>query len=83
MKIEKNVQMPSMYKSGKQVRLKWPLNEMEVGDSILIPAKTKKQKYETQRNVCTVVYNWKKWHGKDWRFTTKAEDKGVRVWRTK
>lgn len=82
MKIEKNIPLPLTYKSGKQVKLKYPINELKPKESFLIPAKTNIEKNRITRNICTIIYNWKRNYSvKERKFTTKAEKKGIRVWR--
>jgi hypothetical protein len=66
-KIEKNVPFPA-YVGGRGNR-KFPFSEMEIGDSIVIPTKSK-----------NAAYSWAKLHSR--KFTIQPVDADtIRVWR--
>jgi hypothetical protein len=68
-KIEKDVSIESV--------AKFPLSEMEIGNSFLIAEKEEARKL---RNSLGAFYKTKAGKGK--RFMTKKTEDGVRVWRT-
>jgi hypothetical protein len=69
-KIDKDVPIPEWGK----VKLTYPFNEMDVGDSFVVP----KEKGSSMRN-CAFHYS-RRW-GKE--FVTRKVKNGLRVWRTK
>jgi hypothetical protein len=70
-KIEKGV--PLIPRPGGRTGSKYPLDEMEVGDSFLVEGGTVKNL------SCTIRAHAKKVGGK---FATRTVEGGVRVWRT-
>lgn len=74
-KIEKNKGMPRP--RGHTRPLKYPWNEMDVGDSILIESQDK-YKRDAAR---LAAYSYGK--RKNMRFETRWEENGLRIWRTK
>lgn len=70
--IEKNVAMPISTKSGYS---SYPLSDMEVGDSFLIPDATMDQKVRAR---FAVTQDAKR---KDRKYTTRTIPEGLRVWR--
>ena len=67
--IEKNVPLPTT----RVKRWKYPLAEMEIGDSFFLPNK------KTQ-DVSSAIGRRAKLLGRE--FTSRAENNGVRIWRT-
>lgn len=63
MEIEKNIPIPP--------RSKYPIDKMEVGDSISIPG---------VGNISDVIRKFKEM---GWKFTSRKEDDHYRLWRTK
>ena len=72
MKIEKNVPMPSVNAGGFR---KYPLGDMEVGDSLL--------DVDATDTTSSKLRNAAKIYGRrnGMRFTSRKVDEGVRVWR--
>lgn len=70
-KIEKNIQIPPLRGASK----KYPLSEMEIGDSFLVPCD--KEDADAVRN--RVTQNFYSIRPK--RFTGRVVEGGVRVWR--
>lgn len=66
--IDKNIAIP--------VKLKYPFNEMEVGDSFYGEG-------EVRTKLSTAAYLWCKKNNNDWKFITRRYENGYRVWRTK
>lgn len=79
---EKNVPIPARQCQGGLV--KWPLREMEVGDSFSapVPAGTNVARFHANLSTCIKSYQRSK-HGRGKQFVTRrAEDHShVRVWR--
>lgn len=78
--IDKNIPLspkrPPIHRTSK-----YPWDEMEVGDSFLVRFGDKKTKRSVQSTVVgAVVYRQK--HSEH-RYTTRALDEGIRVWRIK
>jgi hypothetical protein len=73
-KIEKGVGMP--VGTGRGRPKKYPFGEMEVGDSIFFPNEPK----GSQSNPSMASKNFSA--GKDIKFVSRAENGGVRIWRT-
>ena len=67
--IEKGIPMPTVHGEG---RSKYPIAAMQVGDSFFIPGKNFR--------VSTLT---KQYRDKDWGFTSRAENGGMRIWRYK
>ena len=74
-KIEKGIALPPK-KGGV---CKYPLHDMEVGDSFFATDEKGLGIRTLQAHVCSAVANFKKRHGK--RFSVRIGDGGVRVWR--
>jgi hypothetical protein len=66
-KIEKNVPMPT----ARFTKKIYPFSEMEVGDSFLAKNGT----------VARAANGFSKYHKNGWRFATRKEGEGVRIWR--
>lgn len=64
--IEKNVPLPSRAN-------KWPFARMEVGDSVVIPA----AEAHRGRSASQAIER-----SKGWKFATRRESGGLRIWRT-
>jgi len=76
--IEKNIQVPKDY----QVRgrhIIYPFNQMEKGDSFLIP------EYSRTKMQCIggAISVFKRNHKKNWKFIKMKEGNSIRVWRIK
>ncbi len=69
--IEKNHPIP-------KGRAKYPLDQLEVGDSFFIPEVDK----ERHKNIRIYVSGWARRSKTGMKFTTRAVDDGIRVWRT-
>lgn len=69
-KIEKGVEIPPQTR-----RLKYPFEDMEVGDSFFVKADPK--------TIRAAAHNYRKTRDKSRKFTIRAVDGGARVWRTK
>lgn len=65
-KIEKNVPLPG-------VAATYPFEQMEVGDSFFAEGKTANQ-------LQNAASHWRKRKG--WKFATRTEEGGARIWRT-
>lgn len=81
-KIDRNIPPPATYKNGKQVKTKYPFPFMKVGDSFLKKCKPSETESVTKLLI-TYCNNWRVRHNPSWRFTTKKESGGIRIWRTK
>lgn len=75
LKIEKGIEVGTVRKYGRQSELTDALAKMDVGDSVLI----KKNAESVSAKVC----QWRDYHGRKERFTTRTQEGGVRVWRVK
>lgn len=67
--IEKGIPRPSQI---HEKRVKYPCRDMEVGDSFFVPDRTTRQ-----------VGNVIRYYNKFGKFSVRAVDGGVRVWRIK
>jgi hypothetical protein len=72
MTIERGIPIPEKG-AGSPTERKWPLADMQVGDSLFIPRKGR-NKVNTMAYLQTT---------RGWRFVTRRERDGIRVWRTK
>lgn len=81
-KIDHDIPPPATYKNGKQIKTKYPFPFMKVGDSFLKKCKASEMPKVTK---LLIIYsqNWRTIHNPKWRFTTKKESNGIRIWRTK
>lgn len=70
-KIEKGVEVPRNERGSK-----FPLDEMEVGDSFLVPS-------EMSASIRNAVAYYRFRNGKGTLITKTYDDGSVRVWRTK
>ncbi len=73
-KIDKNIPMPV------SLTTKYPLLEMEIGDSFLA---CDKHDAVRQSSISTQIRVWAASKKYDWKFTVRKTDHGIRVWRTK
>jgi hypothetical protein len=71
-KIEKGIKIPEFF-----CHRKYPLSEMEVGDSFFVEGTLKKN------TINTAVSWWSKRKGNTRKFTIRKVDGGIRVWRIK
>lgn len=79
LKIEKNIAIPI-----RQVRRSlYPFKEMKVGDSFFVECSNTGECYKTTSNVLACFRNFKAYHPecKDWKVTTRKNEKGIRCWR--
>ena len=79
-KIEKNIKRPQQY-MGRGRKLKYPFHDMKVGDSFFIPVADQNNIQKVGsivRNAANMARMRNKTIG---RFSTRAVDGGVRVWR--
>lgn len=75
-KIEKGVPIPVKCKT------KYPLMDMEVGDSFLIEETDAKKAYNEQAFVCSDARRIRDRVNPEFAVTTRRTKEGVRVWRT-
>lgn len=74
-RIEKGIPVPVKCKT------KYPLLEMEIGDSFFIEAAQTKQAYSEQAFVCADARRLRDRVNPALRYTTRRVNGGVRVWR--
>lgn len=74
-RIEKGVPVPVKCKT------KYPLLEMEVGDSFFVAIKDTKQAYNEQAFVCADARRLRDRVNPSLRYTTRKVEGGIRVWR--
>ncbi len=80
MKIEKGIPIPEAGTGGGQN--KWPWKDMEVDDSVYIDAGVDGYSREWHQKIGTAARQYgKKCQKPAWKFTTRREVNGVRVWR--
>lgn len=75
--IEEGIPVPGV----KTVRRrKYPLNQLRVGESFLIPM----EEYDKKKhnNVSSAIIVYKTMHAPEKKFKTRRVAEGVRVWRT-
>jgi len=71
MNLDKNIPIPN------KMKIKYPLAEMEIGDSFLIESTDKKKKNSIQSNIKSLSYRYR-----PKEFTTRNVPEGIRIWRT-
>jgi hypothetical protein len=71
MEIEKNVSIPRA--------VKYPLKQMDVGDSFLVEAL---DKIVMMKRIRSAIHSYTKGAGAGKKFVTRAVGEGVRCWRT-
>lgn len=75
-KIEKGIPIPTHKK------IKYPFDEMEVGDSFLIECiNDPRKKKHIQSYVASVLNRYNKQEQKTMKIKTRREKEGLRVWR--
>lgn len=74
MKIDKDVPMPKA-----KAKLKYPFNEMNVGDSFEVPC-TKEESKAMQIKLASSSGMYGRKYGA--KFTTRQSENGIRIWRT-
>ncbi len=74
-KVEKGVPVPP--------RFKYPLPEMEVGDSVFIKADDSKSPADLQNNINAAMYYYSNKTNKKFTSMIMYNENGVRVWRIK
>ena len=77
-KIEKGVPIPPP-RPGTNT---YPLADMKVGDSFLVPYKPGRSPGSSQAMIATHARVWRNRKGNGWTFTTRQEADGTRIWRT-
>ena len=75
-KVDKDIAPPPTYKGVSQSKSKYPWDEMEVGDSFLVPYGNR-QPLNLQSNMLTIGNSRRS----GYRVVTKQEPEGIRVWR--
>jgi len=75
-KIEKDVNLPEVHSKHK-----YPWDQMEVTDSVLITADKGQSLYELKRKVGPAARYYGDVTGKKFKTLLMREDNGVRVWR--
>lgn len=78
-KIDSHIPIPADVSTGR--RSTYPLADMNVGDSFLVPFNGDTAKKVTQRLHSAVSQFQRRNTDSDRRFTVRAEATGVRVWR--
>lgn len=77
--IEQNIPIPTVVRR-RQRASKYPLREMAVGDSFLIPVTDgdteSDEAFKLQRNITSMAARWKV------KVSCRRMEGGVRVWRT-
>ena len=71
-KIDKGIPIPSR-------RNKYPLSQMEVGDSFLIKS-GKLDAMKTRNRVASSITSYRR---QGWNFTQRLVENGIRIWRIK
>ena len=79
--IEKNIHIPKDGRGRPRDR-KYPFTSMEIGDSFFIPCSDKKEATKRANRVMSSARTSRK-SIENKKFTTRAFDDGVRVWRIK
>lgn len=74
-RIEPKVPIPPRRRPGGSTRSKYPLDQMRIGDSFLVP----KNEYKKSNYVANVVHIRARKLGI--KIATRTTDDGVRVWR--
>lgn len=74
LKIETNVPLP-MARASSRYDIPW--KNIEVGQSVLVPSAEPLRRMRLQSNLLTYARKTLP----DWKFTTRLEDGGVRIWR--
>ena len=69
--VERGIEMPN-----PRVVFSYPYEDMEVGDSFVVPVLVKGK---TLQNVLNANYRASKRFG--WKFMARTEGEGIRVWR--
>jgi len=75
-KIEKDVKLPEVHSKHK-----YPWDQMEVNDSVLITADKGQSLYDLKRKVGPAARYYGDVTGKKFKTLLMREDNGVRVWR--
>lgn len=70
--IEKNIPGPI---GGRNGRIKYPFREMEIGDSVFFPDEPKGSQSKPAMAARINATHW------GWRFSSRKEGTGVRIWR--
>jgi len=80
--IEKGIAIPPGWNSFTKKPLKYPLNEMAVGDSFFIPIENKARTEHVRMDVFAEITKLKK-DGIVVKVSTRSVEGGMRVWRVK
>ena len=79
-KIEKNIPIPSIPKKNL---LKYPFNEMEIGDSFFVPwsEEEKKSKLRMQRKRTSILGSARNLKSNKIKIKTRKSEDGIRIWK--
>lgn len=78
-KIEKGKEMPT-----RSLKTTYPFDKMEIGDSFFAGmGHDKDTVMKLQSSISGKARDWSLRSRKDFRFSTRIEGKGIRVWRIK
>lgn len=71
--------------AGVRKKTKYPFRQMETGESFFIPVSPGFDLRTPMQNVCTAAYHFAKRHGGKYscRAIDEADERGIRVWKTK
>lgn len=77
--IEKGVPIPN--KDAGRVR--YPFGELKIEESFFVPAKSKRKEdiNSLQRNMGSLIAQWRRNNDLTRKFATRRTEDGVRVWR--
>lgn len=79
-KIEKNIPIPKGI--GRRVK-DYPFADMVKGDSFLIKVQQRTKRKFKARNLTQSAVNFCRINNKNWKFSYRITDDGVRIWRIK
>lgn len=74
MKIESGIIRPD---GGKERKTKYPFKNMNVGDSFFMEGFS----HTIQKNILNAGARYAEYNGLSWKFSTRKEGTGIRVWR--
>lgn len=83
--LESDIPIPDPRDGGRPVgcgKKKYPLAEMNVGDSFFHHC-VGAERTRFQMKIHWAATAFRKYHGNDFRITTKSEPGGIRVWRVR
>ena len=79
-KIEKNVPIEP---NRMRRRVKYPWDEMESGDSILMPVEEGDNPEDARRKYSNSAREWLRRNREGWVVRTRLEENGIRLWLVK